>query len=206
MSATGPDRIFRFLPPWRRRENGCRPGGWLCTANSGRPPAEPRWPPPPCATCRTLRQIPKGLPPAWSNTFEGPSGSGSGESMAWARKAGMKTGVVLAKGLFRLRRAAFPLPLEGRGQGWKTHNPSCRTPIRHPAGERPRVGRPTVPLVKESLTAPTRGGWIPDQVRDDRGRGLRRETLKDHGENGQCHSNPGSLSRSDRSSIAGASS
>ena len=97
MSATGPDRMFRFPPPWRRLENGCRPGGWLCTVEPDRPPAEPRWPPPPFATCRTLRQIPKGLPPAWSNTFEGPSGSGSGRSMAWGRNVGMKTALIFVR-------------------------------------------------------------------------------------------------------------
>ena len=45
--------------------------------------------------------------------------------------------------------------------------PSCRTPIRHPAGERPRAGKPFSPRYEKSFTAPTRGGWIPDQVRYD---------------------------------------
>ena len=65
-----------------------RPGGWLCTAPSeeflpenGRPPAET-----PMATASphvlphvTSRQ--RGLPPAWSDTFAGPSGSGSAMMM-----------------------------------------------------------------------------------------------------------------------------
>ena len=74
-------------------ENGCRPGGWLCTRlKETRPPAEPRWPPPPAPTCRTFRQTPTGLPPAWSDTFAIHPAAGARKVWhgdgRWGRKGG----------------------------------------------------------------------------------------------------------------------
>ncbi len=78
-SGTDPDAHHASCPPQARTGLAVRtqPFGWreinpgpvagfARVSKETRPPAEPRWPPPPCATCRTLRQIPKGLPPAWS--------------------------------------------------------------------------------------------------------------------------------------------
>jgi len=69
---------------------------------------------------------------------------------------------------------ASPTSPQGGGCELKSlHAPSCRTPIRHPAGERPRAGKPFRSVRREEpLTAQTRGGWIPDQVRYDDGGGL----------------------------------
>ena len=51
---------------------------------------------------------PGGLPPAWADTFSGPSVSGGNRSMAWGRKVGIKWRCILGK----------RLELLGRGPGF----------------------------------------------------------------------------------------
>ncbi len=59
---------------------------------TGKPPAEQRR----CfASSRSpphVTAVPEGFPPAWSETFSGPSGSGSGSSMAWGEGVWTKWG------------------------------------------------------------------------------------------------------------------
>jgi len=98
MSATGPDRMFRFRRRWRRLENGCRPGGWLCTVEPDRPPAEPRWPPPPFADLPHVTADPeKAFLPPGPTRSRVPSGQRERTKYGMGAECGMKTALIFVR-------------------------------------------------------------------------------------------------------------
>jgi len=100
MSATGPVRCFAPRPPCGRLGARFRPGGWLCTPlpREDRPPAEPRWPPPPLTRCPTLGHRLRGIPSHLARTVRDPSGSGRTGSMAWGWRVWKRLGVGRGEG------------------------------------------------------------------------------------------------------------
>ena len=94
MSATGPVRCFAPRPPCGRQGTRSRPGGWLCTPlpKEDRPPAEPRWSPPPLTRCPTLGHHLRGIHSRVHRNVRDPSGSGSAASMTWGWKGWKRLG------------------------------------------------------------------------------------------------------------------
>ena len=93
MSATGPARWFRPHP--HDRWLGTQPGpvaGFARRSGEHRPPAEPRWLPPPRPVRPTSGRPVRGIPSRLARNVRDPSGSGSKPSMTWAWRMGIKPG------------------------------------------------------------------------------------------------------------------
>ena len=135
MSATGPDRMFRFLAVTRTSRKRL-PARWLALHGHLRPPASGA--PMASASCLDLPHVsadPDRPSSRLVRYVRDPSGSGSGRSMARGWKVGMKTGAGFGQGVGIVGGWVWVCA------PWSPHTPSCRTPIRHPAGERLRAGR-----------------------------------------------------------------
>ena len=94
MSATGPVRCLRASPALRQAWSEIRPGGWLCTPlpREDRPPAEPRWPPPPLTRRTTFGHKIRGIPSRLHRNVRDPSGSGSAGEYGMGVEGGEKNG------------------------------------------------------------------------------------------------------------------